>query len=639
MINLIETLKEQGVSSSSAMISETLFDGDSKLTLECEPVERGKVLILAKNCSCTLHRAEIKLNRPDDRAKFVKALPEFDESQRKQIGQALLRLADELDLIPPMNAGEHTGKILEKAIYKALPDGRIIEQIGGAVFAVYDPKSEDLTYTSRIETDEAIYQPLDDDFVLRGGLSLPDRPIEYGSDHTLDAEIEACIRRYSDAPERELKLSAKYARLSYIADKLNEISYLRATGERGSGKSRFIGTLGMICLRPILVTSPSAASLYRMLDAYQPTLIIDECNFEQGSEDATALMQVLNCGFQRLTYVPRIDRGADGQMTLRMFSAFGPKLIGSLKLSDSAAFESRCVSVALRKTQRKDITFRLTEQMLRDFAELRAKLYMWRLKNWHRNYEEALDEAERELKNYQIEPRFIQIAIPLYGMLAEDRKLKADLARMLEGRTDDARSDKKDSFDGQIVSIIHGLLFDTEDEEGERKSIWRKTDSLFKPEEGKPLDTVTIERITEQVNNDLPEKKKHDSRWIGKQVVKLGFRRTEITSRQSANRKKSAVIFDPHVFTGIFTSFGLPLPGDFHPATPDQSTNLNQNKPLDRPDEEKKETPIPITSGRLNSLLTEEIQHRPDVAGCKTRVEGEEAISEAPGEAREVIEI
>src|SRR5262249_38490349 len=154
---------------------------------------------------------------------------------------------------------EAEDKPVVNVISKILPDGRVIEQIAAGRFAVYDPERGEVTYERKVEADEAVYRPLNDDFIMKGGLFLPEQLIEYGDDATLDAEIESCINRYSDVPDRERRLSAKYARLSYITDKLNEISYLRATGERGSGKSRYICTTGMLCLRPVLVTSPSAA--------------------------------------------------------------------------------------------------------------------------------------------------------------------------------------------------------------------------------------------------------------------------------------------------------------------------------------------------------------------------------------------
>jgi len=396
-----------------AFITKSLFDG--ALTVECSTAERGKVQLVARNCNSILNRDVISLNRAKERNDFIKALSDFDEGQRGEISQALLQLADEYErVVDAIDVDEEDDKPEEKVISKILSDGRIIEQIAGRQFAVYDPDRGEVTYSRKIEDDEAVYRPLEDDFILRGGLFLPESLIEYGDDATLDADIEACINRYSDVPVRERMVSARYARLTYIADKLNEIPYLRAIGDRGSGKSRYICAIGMLCLRPVLVTSPSAASLFRMLDAYQPTLIIDECNFASGNEDTLALIQVLNSGFQRLTHISRCEKGEDGQMTIRMFSAFGPKLIGGLKLSDSEAFESRCVSLKLQKTTRKDISFRMTARMLSDFAELRAKLYLWRLRNLGRDMEEALDKAEEDLKKYQIEPRFVQISTPIY---------------------------------------------------------------------------------------------------------------------------------------------------------------------------------------------------------------------------------
>ncbi|MGH9844907.1 MAG: DNA polymerase, partial [Blastocatellia bacterium] len=410
-------------------------------------------------------------------------------------------------------------------------------------------------------------------------------------------------------PVRERKLSAKYARLSYIADKLNEISYFRATGERGSGKSRYICTTGMLCLRPVLVTSPSAASLFRMMDAFHPTLVIDEFSAVAGSEDTEMLMQILNSGFQRITYIPRCEKGPDGQITVRMFSAFGPKLIGGLKITDSSAFESRCLPVQLRKTARDDITFRMTDRMLGDFADLRAKLYLWRLRNWHTDFEQALDDAERELKNYQIEPRFVQISIPVYGLIS-DAGLKKDFARMLETRTDDAASDKKESFDGSLISILHRLLFETDEENS--TAAWKPFGNAPEPEEGKPLELATIDQITATVNETLPEKKRHDTRWIGRELRKLGFRSREIMRRESARYRKSAVTFERITFAEAFGNYSLPLPPDFDPFNPLTPKNVNDGNSLGWTDQVKNDPSAEASSVQCISLKEKDLT---DVSG------------------------
>ena len=505
-------------------------------------------------------------------------------------------------------------KPIDKVISKMLADGRVLEQIAGGQFAVYDPKTGKIEYGRKVETDDAIYRPLDDDFVLKGGLFLPDRLVDYGDDVTLDAEIETCINRYSDVPERERRLSARYARLSYLTDKLSEVAYLHAIGPRGSGKSRYICTTGMLCMRSVLVTSPSAASLYRMMDAYHPTLIIDECNLATNNEDTQALIQILNSGFQRLTSISRCEKGADGQQTVRMFSPFGPKLIGGLKLSDSEAFESRCVQMRLEKTARKDIPFRMTDRMLADFAELRAKLYMWRLKNLRRDWEKAFDDSERQLKSYQIEPRFVQIAIPIYGMIA-DKGLKEDFAAMMEVRTIDAANEKKESFDGQIVALVHSQLFDVMDgeENGKNvtKAIW-KNGAPPTLEDGEPCEALAIPRLAELLNATLPDKRKVDNRWLGKECRNLGFLTREIT-KQSPYRKKSAVVFDRTSLEKVFASFSLPIPANSdpaHPACEPKPANANN---LRMPDQKKSEPSGESSSGIRKLNKTDNLT---DHAGC-----------------------
>ncbi|MBL8189230.1 MAG: hypothetical protein JNK38_14575 [Acidobacteria bacterium] len=555
--NILKALGINNLQHTPAFISESLFDGT--LTLEVSPADRGRVRLIARNCVGTLHRDLLNLDKADERERFVKRL-ELDDEKQGSAHQALRSLADRFDSVQAAIEDEESEESETKqAIFADLTDGRLAEQIAGGLYAVYDTAKGEVTYHRKIQDDLNSYEPLQDDFVLKGGLFLPERLIEYGDEASLDAEIESCINRYSDVPKRELKLSTKYVRLSYIADKLNELSYLRATGERGSGKSRYISTVGMLCLRPIAVSSPSAASLFRMMDAYQPTLILDECNLAVGNEDTDMLIQILNSGFQRIAQIPRIEKGADGQMTIKLFSPFGPKLIGGLKLSDSGAFESRCVQVELQKTLRKDISFRLTARMLQNFADLRAKLYLWRLRNWHKDYEQAFDDAERELKNYSIEPRFIQIAIPVYGLIT-DASLKDDFARMLEGRTDDATSDKQESFDGQLAAIVHRLLFEVKDDE---TVVWKDFGNYPPPEEGIPLELASIEQITATINDGLSEKKRHSDNWISRELGKLGFKRKLVKRRASIHYQKSAVIFARDTFAKVFGNYFLPLPADF----------------------------------------------------------------------------
>src|SRR5215813_8430695 len=126
-----------GVEKTAAFINEILFDGT--LTLECDTSKSDKARTVARNCKDELHRDVIDLNRFEHRKSFVKALAGYDDEQQIQINHALLRLAGRRESVQAVTDDEEEDKAVEKVISKQLPDGRIIEQIAGCQFAVYDP--------------------------------------------------------------------------------------------------------------------------------------------------------------------------------------------------------------------------------------------------------------------------------------------------------------------------------------------------------------------------------------------------------------------------------------------------------------------------------------------------------------------
>jgi CheY-like chemotaxis protein len=69
---------------------------------------------------------------------------------------------------------------------------------------------------------------------------------------------------------------------SWIYDDFNELPYLRVIGDAGSGKTRFLLTVGSLCYKPIFASGASTVSpLFRALDIFRGTLLIDEGDFPQ----------------------------------------------------------------------------------------------------------------------------------------------------------------------------------------------------------------------------------------------------------------------------------------------------------------------------------------------------------------------
>lgn len=553
----------------SDSISTSLFDG--RLIIEILPDGR-KQKVTAKAENVILARDVFSLSESDKRTKFVASLKDyFDEKERQEIHRELLQITARLPLVSAQNS-KPTETI--QTSFKVLNSGRIVEQIRTG-FAVYDIADDSYSILESVEDpDGIVYTPIEDELLQKdGGLYLADSLEEYGSEAELDSDIERYVSTYLDLKPLQLKLTAKYIRFTYLFDKTLELSYLNPTGEAGSGKSRFGFTVCIASRRGLVLVNPSAASLFRIVDKYQPTLFIDEANFDAKTDDYTAIIQVFNAGFQRTAKVPRQVSVGDGNFQTQMFDAYCPKIIGSLKQSASQAFNSRCVEIQMEQTTRNDIPLRLSEKLLKDARRIRNKLTLWRLRNISKDFESKLNQAENELRAENLIPRSIQINIPLYALI-EDKSLKQDFVRLLKGRDEILNEEKRNSFDGELIQTIHDLLFELNDE---NQPVWR----VSRPLENELCEELRVERITDILNETRNEKLKLNSKYLGKQIRGVGLRTKQILKRSSAYRRKTAVYFDSSRLKTLFQNYSLSVPTDFHQTNSDHQTNSNEVNDLD----------------------------------------------------------
>src|SRR6185369_1755469 len=94
-------------------------------------------------------------------------------------------------------------------------------------------------------------------------------------------------------------IASAYALFTWIYDAFNEVPYLRVRGDFGTGKSRFLQTVGSICYKPIFASGASTISpVFRILDAFRGTLVIDESDF-RASDEKAEMVKILNNGNAR----------------------------------------------------------------------------------------------------------------------------------------------------------------------------------------------------------------------------------------------------------------------------------------------------------------------------------------------------
>lgn len=177
---------------------------------------------------------------------------------------------------------------------------------------------------------------------------LPSGVEEYESQQVLIRDIRGFIHRYLDISERFEAIASYYVLFSWVHDDFNELPYLRARGDYGSGKSRFLQTVGSLCFKPIFACGASTVSpLFRILDAVQGTLVIDEADFKSTDERAE-ITKILNNGNARGFPVLRSEVTPQKEFDPRAFHVFGPKLIATRNSFEDQALESRCLTTLVQ---------------------------------------------------------------------------------------------------------------------------------------------------------------------------------------------------------------------------------------------------------------------------------------------------
>ena len=573
-----------------------LFDG--KLTLVSEAAERGKCRITAKDGQGEpLSMDVFNLADAEKRRKFLKQIeavfPLTDE-EKTEVLRELLKLANLSDTLTESKKTETFAKgETVQTTFQELKDGRIIEQITGG-FAVFDTKTnEHCILESVTDSDGTTYLPIDDElFQKSGGIGLANELTEYGTEAELIADIEKYLSRYIDLKPLYLKITALYILFTYMFDLVLELSYLNATGDAGSGKSRFGQAVSLASHRGLALITPSAASLFRIVDKFKPTLFIDEFNSDVNSDDGAAIIQILNAGYQQTAQIPRQVATPDGKYKTEMFDPYCPKIIGSLKQSKSNAFNSRCIAIQMERTTRNDLPLRLSHRLLNDAQKLRNKLTLWRLRNIKTDFEAKLDQAEKELRESGIMPRSIQINIPLFALI-NDRELKHDFIELLKGRDEVLNEEKRNSFDGELVQTLHTILFEISEQ---NEAEWR----IEQPTENELCEDLRIEKIVSMMNSDRKDNRHLDERYIGKKISGLGLRSKQILIRKSDYHKKTAIYFDGKRLKVIFKNYSLPVPADFSLDQSDQSDKSNKTDSLEWSKEDSAEIQNQMPLDQLN---------------------------------------
>ncbi len=146
--------------------------------------------------------------------------------------------------------------------------------------------------------------------------------------------------------------------------------------EKRCGKTTLLELISSLVPRPLPSSSITAASLFRAVDRFEPTLLIDEA--DTFLKDREELRGILNSGHRRT--LAKIVRTVGDQHEARLFSTWAPKAIALIgKLPDTLA--DRSIEVRMQRRTEDEHVERLRLDRLDELEPLRRRIWTWAQKN------------------------------------------------------------------------------------------------------------------------------------------------------------------------------------------------------------------------------------------------------------------
>jgi hypothetical protein len=193
-------------------------------------------------------------------------------------------------------------------------------------------------------------------------------------------EIETCIRRYVVLP-REAAVAMTLWIVHTFALEVAQITPRLAilSPTKRCGKSTLLKLLAALVCKAIAAANLTAASLFRGIEAYAPTLLVDEADtFLADRED---LRGVLNAGHDRQSAI--VLRCAGEELEPRLFRVFAPVAIAAIgRLPDTLM--DRSIVIEMRRKAAGESVERFRREEREALGDVRRRCARWAADNLER---------------------------------------------------------------------------------------------------------------------------------------------------------------------------------------------------------------------------------------------------------------
>ena len=466
------------------------------------------------------------------------------------------------------NSNTPTREKFTPTVSTILHNGEIVETLYNpeeqlTSFVVWNGNEARIEHDIRLNEKEILvpYSP-NNNLIQNDVILFPSEPEEYGSEEDLVSEIQSYIHRYVDVSPVFEKIASYYVLFTWVYDGFNELPYLRLRGEPGSGKTRFLQTVGALCYKPMFASGASSISpLFRIMDAVKGTLIIDETDFRMSDEKAE-MTKIFNNGNAKGFPVLRSEVSPiTKEFNPRAYHVFGPKIIATRGLFEDRALESRLINEEMgQRRLREDIPINLGETYKDEALLLRNKLLMFRFRNLNNR------DVQNEIVDRTIEPRLNQIFIPLLSLINDD-KAKADIKELARSYNQQMVSERGMDVEARLLEVVRDLV-------------------------SNPESTFTVKEITDSLNRKYGNE--YDFRLTPKYVGRI-LRAKLFIKTQRSNQGYTIPPTEHPKLHRLYERYGLVNPSVAgSPTTPDSpATDENTATEEHSEQHERREEDIP----------------------------------------------
>ena len=201
--------------------------------------------------------------------------------------------------------------------------------------------------------------------------------LELPPDPTVIREVEQFIRRFVILSKAACLPAALWAVATHLADVFDAFPYTAITSPtKGCGKTRVLELYALLYAKPVWITSPSLAALFRMM-AGSPTLLWDEVEAlkaKQVSDVCQAILGILHVGYKKGATVPRCE---PPKWEVSHHPVYGPKAFTAIGTLPST-LSDRCICINMQRKKKTQHVDRFSERKTpREAKPIRALVEQW----------------------------------------------------------------------------------------------------------------------------------------------------------------------------------------------------------------------------------------------------------------------